>query len=529
VWLTDFMEGTVAASVAGQERREASLSARETPSKVAGGVGVALLTGLLIVLAFDPYGYWPLIFVAFVPMVVAQHRILPASLSGIAPGIGIACLWAHELSGGLADGGVAWYYQLLPLYIGLLIAGLAWRSRRYQESTRYRWFLISFPAAWVGLDYLRHLSAVDFLGGTWGSPAYALYGQYWLLQPLSVFGHFGLQLLLLVVNFAVARATIALIDSRMDGDAGRDHRKSAWKNLAVAVLLLVAWGGMSGIQLLAGIDEGPHVRVAAVQPNAVLDSEEEFRRDIETTREAAKRGAQLVVWREGGLKFNPLAERTSQLKTLAAETGVTIAMGYRYQSQEGHHNEAVVLTPEGRFYGPYGKTHPGRFAGDYSDTGGHFEVYETPIGPLATIICYDLDFTDTAREMARLGARIVAVPSADVPAIARSHYTHLVFRAIENRLAMIKADNTFDSAIIDPYGRILDLELNLWSVEQATANAHGETPPALIMADVPPGTADSMYVRLGDWVGWLAVAAMIALVGASRWETVRRILSRSGR
>jgi apolipoprotein N-acyltransferase len=515
-------EDTVTATIASQERRAISRGAGGTLIHVAGGIGVALLTGLLIELAFDPHGYWPLIFVAFVPMVVAQHRILPASLSGLAPGIGIACLFAHELSGGLADGGVAWYYQLLPVYVGLLIAGLAWRSRRFHERTGYRWFLISFPVAWVGVDFLRNLSGVDFLGGTWGSPAYALYAQYWFLQPLSVFGHFGLQLLVLVVNFAIARAAIALIDCRLDGDRASDHRKTTWKSLTVAVLLVVAWGGLSGIQLLIGLEEGAPVRVAAVQPNAVLDSEEEFRRDIAMTREAAERGAQLVVWREAGLKFNPLVEHTSRLKALAAETGATIAMGYRYKSEKGHHNEALVLTPEGTFHGPYGKTHPGRFAGDYSDTGGHFEVYETPIGPLATIICYDLDFTDTAREMARLGARIVAVPSADVPAIARSHYTHLVFRAIENRLAMVKADNTFDSVIIDPYGRMLELELNLWSVEQTKANGHGETPPALIVADVPPGPADSMYVRLGDWVGWLAVAAMISFFGVARWQTVRR-------
>lgn len=516
-------------AAASQEARPATGGPGRALLEVAGGIAVSLLTGLLIWLAFDPVGWWPLIFVAFVPMVVAQHRILPASLSGVAPGIGIACLIAHEVSGGLADGGVAWYYQLFPLYIGVIIAGVAWRSRRFQERTGYRWFLISFPAAWVAVDFLRALSAVDFLGGTWGSPSYALYGQHWLLQPLSVFGHFGLELVLLVVNFAVARAAIALIDSRSGGGSARDHLKTMWRSLAAAAVLLAAWGAMSGLQLATEADGGPRVRVAAVQANAVLDPEEEFRRDVAMTREAAGQGARLVVWREGGLKFNPLEEHTSELQALAAETGVTIAMGFRYQSGSVHHNEALVLTPDGTFHGPYGKTHPGRFAGDLSDTGGHYEVYDTPVGPLATIICYDLDFTDTAREMARLGARIVAVPSADVPAIAPKHYTHLVFRAIENRLAMIKADNTFNSAIIDPSGRIVALELNLWSVEETKANAHGETPPALIVADVPPGTADSLYVKLGDWVGWLAVAAMIIFICLARWEAVRRKRSGAGR
>ncbi|MEW5933494.1 MAG: hypothetical protein AB1816_07925, partial [Bacillota bacterium] len=60
---------------------------------------------------------------------------------------------------------------------------------------------------------------------------------------------------------------------------------------------------------------------------------------------------------------------------------------------------------------------------------------------------------DTARKVARNGARLLTVPSFDWLAIAHKHYTHLVFRAIENRVSAVKADVGF--AIVDPYGRIL--------------------------------------------------------------------------
>jgi apolipoprotein N-acyltransferase len=476
-------------------------ASREGVAAIAAGGLLALCSGVLVFLAFDPVGAWPLIFVAFVPMLLAQHAVLPPRYSGLGPGIGIACLFAHALSGGLADGGVAWYYQLWPLYVALLISLLCARSRAFHERTGYRWFLVSFPSAWVAIDFLRSTSGVDFLAATWGNPAYALYGEPWLLQPLSLVGIFGLQWLLLVVNFAIARTLLLALEAR---ERGAVNTAGVLRPAAIGGILLLTWALLS-VALLDNAE--PTLRVAAVQPNAVLDAEEEYRRDIAMTREAAAQGAELVVWRENGLRFNPLEENTAELRALAAETGTVIAMGFGYESERGHHNEALVLTPDGRFHGPYGKTHPGRFAGDFSDTGGHFEVYPTPVGPLATIICYDLDFTDTARKMARLGARVVAVPSADVPSIARTHYTHLVFRAIENRVAMVKADNTFDSAIIDPWGRVLALELNAWSVAETEANARGETPPALLVADVPPGSADSLYVRLGDWVGWVTLLA----------------------
>jgi apolipoprotein N-acyltransferase len=251
------------------------------------------------------------------------------------------------------------------------------------------------------------------------------------------------------------------------------------------------------------------MRVAAIMANAPMDAEEEYQRMIAATRDAAVQGARIIVWREGGLKFDPLRERTDELRRLARETGAHLAVGYGVREPGGlRRNEALVVAPDGRIFGPYGKSHPGRFAGDHSDTGGVYKVYDTAVGRMATIICYDLDFTDTAREMARRGAQFIAVPSNDVPAIAATHYTHLVFRAIENRLPMAKADSLFDIAVIDPYGRILDRRINLYSMAEARAAAEARSRPAeFVIADVPLGGGGTLFVRFGDWMGWLAIGA----------------------
>ena len=98
------------------------------------------------------------------------------------------------------------------------------------------------------------------------------------------------------------------------------------------------------------------------------------------------------------------------------------------KSDRGRRNEVTLLAPSGKFLGVYGKDHPGTFAGDYSDTGGSFPVYRTDFGTIASIICYDLDFTDTARNVVRGGARLIAASSSDVKPLADIHYTHLVFR-----------------------------------------------------------------------------------------------------
>jgi apolipoprotein N-acyltransferase len=43
----------------------------------------------LFILAFPPYDLWLLIWVGLVPMLVAQHRILPRCLSGLATGVSV--------------------------------------------------------------------------------------------------------------------------------------------------------------------------------------------------------------------------------------------------------------------------------------------------------------------------------------------------------------------------------------------------------------------------------------------------------
>jgi apolipoprotein N-acyltransferase len=43
------------------------------------GVALPVLSGILASLAAPPFPIWPLIFTAFVPMIIGQHGVLPGS------------------------------------------------------------------------------------------------------------------------------------------------------------------------------------------------------------------------------------------------------------------------------------------------------------------------------------------------------------------------------------------------------------------------------------------------------------------
>ncbi|MBX3705652.1 MAG: hypothetical protein KF911_03380 [Pseudomonadales bacterium] len=481
------------------------------------GLALAVLSGVLAWAAGPPLELWPLIFVAFVPMAWAQHRVVPHGFAPVVPALAICTFLVTQLTPGLIQGDVAWYYHSYPIFVGAVIVLLSWPGRHFHMRTGYRWLTLSFPLAWVAVDASRVFTGHETLGGTWGMPVYGLYEQAWLLQPLSLVGIFGLQLLVLMINFAVAHILIAAADRRKateQGVAKAEWRPAVRSASAVAVAALV-WVVVSVAQYGAAPDPERMLRVATVQANTTHDPEVELQRLMDGTREAAARGAQLVVWREGGLKFDPQRERTEELRALAAETAAYLAIGFGITEESGlRRNEAVVLAPDGQFFGPYGKDHPGRFAGDHSDTGGEYKVYDTTLGRIATIICYDLDFTDTAREMVRRGADFIAVPSNDPPAIARTHYTHLVYRAIENRVSMAKADAMSDAAIIDSYGRILDRIVHPFSATEARMVSENLTlPTEVLVADVPMRQHSTFYTRFGDWAAWLAILGALVIYG----------------
>jgi apolipoprotein N-acyltransferase len=462
------------------------------------GIGILLsaVSAVLLMLSFPPYNLWPFIWVGFVPMLVAQFRVLPRRVSSLASAVAIGGWLGGYLTPIFAGSGL--YITWLPL----IIAGISYLAdsgvRAFHERTGYRWFVPHGALNWVGFEMIRGFIPIM---GTWGFVANTLYSQPWLIQPVSIFSIFGLGLLIMSVNYALGLGALALFDRRwrLDADLPRLAGASVRRWIFGALAALVIWAGLS--LALFRMPATPQVRAAALHYDAGMPPWNAVDKFSELTRRAAEDGARLIVWPEIAIQGDPQVTNAGRFRQLAAETDAYLVLGYVVQvTEQAWRNEAAVLAPDGRFLGVYGKDHPVTFAGETSLTRGTYPVYETPLGRIGTIICYDLDFTDTARKITRNGARLILVPSHDWPQIAAKHYTHLVFRAVENRVSLVKADNSGnDSVIVDPYGRIL----------ASAITPGGDREGRAVLADVPLGTGDSPAVRLGDWMGWIALAGMV--------------------
>ncbi len=481
---------------------------------------LSAVSGVAFLLAFPPYGVWWLIWIGWVPMLVAQYRVIPPKLSMLPPAVAVF-VWLQGYLGPVF-GGSGLFMEYLPLAIFFLSLLTEGGSRKFNERTNYRWFVLRGAMMTAGEEMIRLFIPI---AGTWAFVAYAHYEQPWMIQPVSILGIIGMGFLIMVVNYALAQGALWLFDQQaswswlLDDDTPSPEPRHVRGWLIGAGATLAAWGVLSLI--LFRTPDTPVVRVAAIQPEVspIISANQEktelvaqlHARMIEQTREAAAQGAELIVWPEGALQHDPQVSDPLGLTDLVQELDIYLAVGYIVDVSPGvFRNEATVIDPAGEFLGVFGKDHPVTFAGETSPTRGTYPVYDTELGKLATIICYDQDYTDTTYKMARQGAQLVAVPSNDWGGIADKHYAHTVFRAAENRVAMVKADGGFDSAIIDPHGRILSL---------AVEREGGE---ATVISDVALGSGQgTLSSHLGDWFGWLSLAGLVFFTLGESWLVKR--------
>jgi len=467
------------------------------------GILLGIISGAAFVLAFPPFEIWPLIFIGWVPVLIAQQRIMPAKFSSIPTAIAIG-VWLEGYMGPIFNP-TGTYMIYLPLVAAVFALLFDLGKRKFNQKTHYRWFVLEGTLSWAAIEMVRLFIPI---AGTWGFIAYPLYRQVWFIQPTSIFGIIGQGMLIMAVNYVLAQGIIYWIDQgerfkAPSGISGKMVRR--WSN--GGALALILWTVLS--LFLLQPNEGKKVTTAAIQPDvSPIVTGNKGREEllaqvyadmIEETRDAAGQGADFIVWPEGAVRYDLQVEDPLGLIELAKELESYLVIGYVVNLDDGtFRNEATVIDPSGELLGVFGKDHPVLFGGETSPTRGTYPVYQTRIGTLGTIICYDLDYTDTARKLAVQGVQLIGVPSNDWGGIADKHYTHVVFRAIENRVAMVKADGGYDSAIVDPYGRILALA------------SFPEGGGANLVSDVLIGSGKpTLYTRLGDWAGWLGIAGVV--------------------
>lgn len=175
------------------------------------------------------------------------------------------------------------------------------------------------------------------------------------------------------------------------------------------------------------------MKVGLIQMSVGPDKAANIKKALELTRDAAKRGAQVVCLQElfatqyfcqvEDQALFDLAEpipgpSTQPFQALAAELRISIMTSNFERRAPGlYHNTTVVLGEQGQIAGRYRKMHipdDPQFYEKFYFTPGDlgFVVIDTPYAKLGPLVCWDQWYPEAARLMALAGAEILLYPTA---------------------------------------------------------------------------------------------------------------------
>ena len=270
-------------------------------------------------------------------------------------------------------------------------------------------------------------------------------------------------------------------------------------------------------------------KVALAQMECVVgDKEANLAKMADMAREARREGASLVVFPELSLTgylcrdlLYGLAEpvpgpSTERLAEVAKEEDIYMVFGLPEKSRISGSilfNTAVLVGPEG-LVGFYRKMHlPTHSVFEekrYFRPGYGAEVFETRLGRVGIMICYDVFFPEVARLLRLRGARLIVCISAS-PGVRRSFFEVLLSaRALENTvyLAYVNLVGREDglqfwggSRLIAPTGSLLvkarydEEDLVVGEVDLADTDRAGVFLPML--RDLRPELLEAIREALG--------------------------------
>ena len=448
---------------------------------------LAVASGLALSAAFPSLDLEPLAWVALVPLLLAARGLRPGAAFRVGWVGGVVFYLATvywvaytitrytSVSPVVAAAILVLMAAILACYTGAFVAGLRWLEDRRVSAM---WIA---PALWVTLEWMR---GWFFIGFPWAAFGYSQYRHHDLAQIAEVTGVYGVSAVLVLFNSVV----VALLPER-----GRTPRAGRLVPALVVLTLLVAgvplWGRWRA-ETLARRPPAGTLRVAIAQGDVEQDhkwdpayQDDTMARYRALTATAASARPTLVVWPETATPFffqQPGTLRESVLDTASAN-GVWLLFGSPAFRQDDSGvldelNRAYLVSPDGREVASYDKMQLVPF-GEYVPyarvlffvnriveaigtviPGVTPTVFDLPDARFGVLICYEDVFPALTRRFIAGGGNFLVNITNDAwygPTSApHQHLAQATFRAIENRVPLVRAANTGISAIVDPDGRI---------------------------------------------------------------------------
>jgi apolipoprotein N-acyltransferase len=487
---------------------------------------LAVVSGVLFALSFPDYSVGWLAFVAFLPLLVAVVRARSGWQSFFLGWLSQTTAWLMMVPwvvrvmshyGGLPYITGVLIFIAMAIVLGLyggLFALIGWRLRL--GSGFGRWSLV--PLAWAAIEYARTYLLTGF---PWNLIVTAIVDYTPLVQLDRFAGPYFVGAMIMLP----ATVTAWVLTQRPRGF------QRMLVVSALVIVMFVWWAtGLVASKLIVRPTGAPAHTAALLQPNISQEMRwdeqntlEIFQRMVETTEQAIRGGARVVVWPESTvpLSFARTEFYRSSIEALSARFDVDIILGSVAEDDRdpGKIWNAAFLVSGGKTVGhydkirlvPFGEYVPLRkvlfFAEKLVRAVGEFQ-FGTSDRPLAgkfrygPAICYEIVYPQITRAQVRNGAGVLVTITNDAwydgTSAPRQHLQQARLRAIEDDRYVLRAGTTGISALINPAGEI---------VKELPMGREG-----VIFGEFQARTGWTPYVRFGDWFAWVAIAAVLVAV-----------------
>jgi len=371
---------------------------------------------------------------------------------------------------------------LLGIYFGLF--GLIFNFIMSKRGTIHAY--VACPFLWVCLEYLR--SNQSFLSLPWPLLAHSQYLKLPIIQFSSLTGAYGVSFLIVAVNSAISLLLLTFFSSGLS-------RKTT---LCIVTITAILTGSalIYGKRTLSRHPTTRNVRVSILQGN--IDQEKKgspqkyskyiMRRYENLTRMASKESPDLIAWPEASTPGFVLKNQALliQLKTLIKEIDTYFIIGSSEHAKfmkepagpQKSGNTALYFSPNGKVIGQYLKIRLLPFAEtipykeiipwprfivplekkSYELAGEEYTLFDIKGSRFGVIICWENAFPKLFRQFVKDGANfMINITNEGWFGKTAAPYQFLVmtvFRAVENRIPVVRVANTGISCFIDPCGRI---------------------------------------------------------------------------
>lgn len=478
---------------------------------------LSLLSGILLTASFPSMGFHIAAWFSLVPLLIAVkgESTLNTFKLGIVAGLVHYLTLLYWIINVISTyGGLHWLAGmvilfLLCLYLSLYMGIFSFLVNKFIES---RIKILLFAGFWVSLEYIR---AVILTGFPWCLLGYSQFNQRVLIQVADITGVYGISFIIAAVNIL-----IFILVSDIRKNINKKYFFPEALLLTVIIIMAVSYGSYRVKEYTGTADSGKVLNVAIIQGNIDQSvkwdaeyQEETIKRYLSITEGTYGFKPDIIVWPETSVPFyfQEKNEFTGILYDIPQKSGAQFIFGspsYRIKGKEvSYLNSAFHISPNGALKGQYDKVHLVPF-GEYVPlkkmlpfvnrlvpAAGDFSSGES-LDPLllngissGILICYEAIFPEISRDLTEKGARVLINITNDAWfGLTSAPYQHLymsIFRAVENRIPLIRSANTGFSGIISPDGTV-ETAGGLFTSESITGNIRIDNHPL------------TFYSRYGD-------------------------------